>query len=82
MEKQTRVVRELQRDGKWVPLDEGWAERVVEVLIAQGKLWEFDVDDIPADQLRAQVENVRASQRIRYADFSETRERCGGAGRW
>jgi len=74
MESRTNKVRELQRDGTWLVLDEESAEHLVEVLMASGRLWDFDIADIPADELREKVQHVQASQRLRYAEFSETRE--------
>lgn len=50
-------------------------ERAKEVLKAMGKLIEFDVSDIPHDELKEKVELVERSRRMREADFSITRER-------
>jgi len=51
------------------------AEKAKEVLRAMGKLIDFDVSDIPEDELREKVEIVARSKRMREADFSISQER-------
>lgn len=55
-----------------------WTERAREVLIAQGKLCDFEVSDIPENELREKLENIAASKRIREATWCITNERGNG----
>ena len=53
-------------------------ERMREVLRAQGKLIEVDVETMDKDELREKFEIVARSRRMREASFSITREPCSG----
>ncbi|OGV70645.1 MAG: hypothetical protein A2283_11515 [Lentisphaerae bacterium RIFOXYA12_FULL_48_11] len=57
------------------------AERAKEVLRAMGQLIDFDVSDIPEDELREKVEIVARCKRMREADFSISQERLCSARR-
>lgn len=51
-------------------------ERTREILRAMGKTWDFDISDIPADELAEKVGNAVKSRRMREAPFSIEQE-CG-----
>ena len=60
-----------------------WRERAREMLIAQGRLLDFEISDIPEDHLREIVQNMRRRQgcdAVSSWECSTTMER--GATRW
>lgn len=58
---------------------EPWvAQRVQELLRAQGRIIDFRVEDIPEDELREKIKIVAHSRRMRYADNAISTERSAG----
>lgn len=59
---------------------EPWlVERAREILKAQGRLFDFKVEDMDQDELREKVENAARSRRMREEGCSITHERIGQA---
>ena len=58
------------------PVDKWEEERVRDILRASGKLLDFDVADIPMDELREAFEIVNRSKRMRYASSISRESQC------
>lgn len=64
MESREGEKRKREMVEKW------WLERAREVLVAQGKVFDFDIEDVDRDELREKVQNVARSRRMREEGFS------------
>ena len=61
---------------------ESWEEERVKIILrATGRLIDFDVSDIPQEELREKFEIIARSRRMREADFSITQENLSSARR-
>ena len=70
-------VRNVKAD-KEKPVERWIVEASREMLKAQGRLIEIDVETMDKDELRTIVENVSGRRRMREAPFSITRETGSG----